>query len=490
MKSVDFDNAARVRSGTCRHCKYDAVIVGSGPNGLAAAITLAREGLSVVVIEGRGTIGGGLRTAELTLPGFRHDVCAAAMAMTTLSPFMRSVPWNDYGVDLATPEFPLAHPLDGGRVALQTQTAAGTVNRLGSDGSRWECMLGPLDQHLVALMEDLLGPLPMPPRHPLLMARFGMRAAFPASALAKTMFHSEEARALFLGHAAHSILPLTKPFTSAVGSLLAASAHATGWPVVRGGSGAMAEAMGSYLNDLGGEIVTDWEIQDIDELPVADNYLFDTGPFAMAKIASSRLPESYCKRLRSYRYGPAAFKLDLALSDPIPWIARECRQAGTVHVCGGPNEIIAAEAAPWKGVKTDKPFVLVVQPSVFDPARAPHGKHTCWAYCHVPNNAAMDMTLEILNQIERFAPGFRDTILAMHTLAPSSFEDYNPNYMGGDIIGGVQDLGQMFTRPVARLDPYSTPARGIYLCSASTPPGAGIHGMCGVCAARSALRNS
>ncbi|MCB1097412.1 MAG: NAD(P)/FAD-dependent oxidoreductase [Verrucomicrobiae bacterium] len=478
----------RLRTGGNKFAAYDAIVIGSGPNGFSSAITLARRGHSVLVVEGQDTIGGGLRTRELTLPGFRHDVCATVLAMTTLSPFMRSVDWGEYGVEWAVPHYPLAHPLDGGRAAVQTTNVAGTVNRLGQDGAGWERMLGPLDAHTPALMEDLLGPLPFPPKHPMLMAQFGVRAAFSAQLTARTLFRSEEARALFLGHAAHSILPLTKPFTSAVGSLLAASAHCTGWPVARGGSQKLGDAMARCFTDLGGEIVTGWQVEHIDELPRAKAYLFDTSPYALARIAASRLPAAFCDRLNAYRFGPGAFKLDLALSDPIPWAAEECRSAGTVHVCGGPDEIVASEAAAWSQAPTEKPFVLVVQPTVFDPSRAPEGKHTCWAYCHVPNNATIDMAEPILAQIERFAPGFRDTILATHTISPGAFQGYNPNYVGGDIIGGVQDLGQMFTRPVARWNPYTTPARDLYICSASTPPGAGIHGMCGYFAAQAALR--
>lgn len=468
---------------------YDAVVIGSGPNGLSAAITLAREGHSVLVVEGNETIGGGMRTEELTLPGFRHDVCASVLAMTTLSPFMRSVDWAGYGVEWAVPEIPVAHPLDGGRAAVQTATVAGTVNRLGEDGAGWERMLGPLDAHTPELMTDLLGPLPLPPRHPLLLARFGLRALFPAWTLARALFRGEEARALFLGHAAHSILPLTRPFTSAVGALLAASAHHTGWPVARGGSGTLAAAMAQCLADLGGDIVTGWRVRHIDELPPARAYLFDTGPHALARIAASRLPARFCSELTAYRYGPAAFKLDFALSDPIPWTSAECRRAGTVHVCGSPEEIVASEAAAWQGRVPERPFVLVVQPTVCDPSRAPRGKHACWAYCHVPNRSAADATIPVISQIERFAPGFRDTILATHTLSPADLETYNPNYVGGDVIGGVQDFGQMFSRPVARRCPYTTPAADVFICSASTPPGAGIHGMCGYFAARAAIRH-
>jgi phytoene dehydrogenase-like protein len=467
---------------------YDAVVVGSGPNGLSAAITLAREGLSVLVVEGRDTIGGGLRSTELTLPGFIHDVCSAVLPMMSLSPFMRSVPWSDLGVDMAVPKFPLAHPLDGDRVALHTQSIAGTVNRLGKDGNRWEWLFGSVAANARGIMADLLGPLPLLPKHPFALANFGLRAAMPATTLAKVLFSSDQSRALFLGHAAHSFLPLSRPFTSAVGILLAVSAHVTGWPVARGGTGELANAMAAYLQKLGGEIVVKMPITRVDELPKARAYLFDTGPHALARIAGERLPNAFRKRLFAYRYGPGAFKLDLALSDPIPWAAQACRHAGTVHVCGSSEEVVAAEAATWRNQPPEKPFVLVVQPSLFDPTRAPAGKHTCWAYCHVPAGCTTDMTGAILDQIERFAPGFRDTILATHTFSPAAFQSYNPNIVGGDIIGGVQDLTQMFTRPVARLNPYTTPAPDIYICSASTPPGAGVHGMCGHHAATTALR--
>ena len=467
---------------------YDAVVVGSGPNGRAAGITLARAGLRVLVAEGRNTIGGGLRSMELTLPGFVHDVCATVHPMATLSPFMRSIAWGDYDVDWAVPTYPLAHPLDRERVGIHALTLAGTMNRLGKDGPAWERLLGTVTSRASGIMRDLLGPLPFFPKHPFALVHFGMRAAIPATALTNAMFSTDEARALFLGHAAHSFLPLSRPFTSAVGIILAASAHVSGWPVARGGSGTLANALVACLQKLGGEIVVNTPVTDIEELPRARAYFFDTGPHALARIAGSRLPRAYRRRLLAYRYGPGAFKLDMALSEPIPWATEACRQAGTVHVCGSPEDVVAAEAATWTPRPPGKPFVLVVQPSIFDPTRAPPGKHTCWAYCHVPAGCAVDMTDAILDQIERFAPGFRDTILATHTFSPATLEHYNPNNVGGDIIGGVQDLAQMFTRPVARLNPYTTPARDIYICSASTPPGAGIHGMCGFHAAKTAWR--
>ena len=480
--------AARAFRNTWEREDYDAVVVGSGPNGLSAGITLAREGWEVLIVEARDTIGGGLRSRELTLPGFVHDVCATVQPMHSLSPFMRSIPWGDHGVHLATPDYPLAHPLPDGTAAVQSRSFAGTVNRLGSDGRGWERLLGSVTTNLEGLLGDLLGPLRLVPAHPMAAAGFGLRAAIPAKALAHALFRSEAARALFLGHAAHAILPLTRPFTSAVGILLAASAHVAGWPVARGGSGVVADALADHFHALGGEIVTGTPIECVNELPRASAYLFNTGPHALARIAATRLPDAYRRKLNQYRYGPGAFKLDLALSEPIPWSNEECRRAGTVHVCGGSEDVLAAEAAVWTSRPPEKPFVLVVQPSIFDPTRAPAGKHTCWTYCHVPAGCETDMTQPILNAIESYAPGFRDTILAMHALSPRDFEDYNPNYVGGDIIGGIQDLSQMFARPVARLNPYTTPAEDIFICGASTPPGAGIHGMAGYHAAKAVLR--
>jgi len=466
---------------------YDALIIGSGPNGLAAAITLARADASVLVVEARATVGGGMRSAELTLPGYIHDVCSAVHPLASSSPFFRSVPLENFGLEWIHPELPLAHPLDDGRAVVMARDAEVTAAGLGRDADAYRRTLGALSAHGEALFDDLLGPAPVPPRHPWVLARFGWHAWRSAAGWARSTFRTAEARALFAGNAAHAWLPLERPLTAAVGVMLHVSAHHAGWPVARGGSQAIAEAMAGYLRSLGGEICTGCEVASLDELPRARAVLFDTSPQAMGRIAGGRLPAGYRARLERYRFGPAAYKLDLALSDPIPWRASECRRAGTVHVGGSLEEIVAAEAGIWRGELPPRPFVLVGQQSVCDPTRAPAGKHTAWIYAHVPAGWTGDATETVLAHVERYAPGFRDTVLATHVMRPSDIQAYNPNYVGGDIIGGVQDWRQMFTRPVARANPYTTPARDIFLCSASTPPGAGVHGMAGWHAARTAL---
>ena len=466
---------------------YDALIIGAGPNGLAAAITLARAEASVLVLEARPTIGGGTRSAELTEPGFIHDVCSAIHPLASSSPFFRSVPLENFGLEWVHPELPLAHALDDGRAVVLSRDAEETASGLGRDADAYRRTLGALSAHGEALFEDLLGPGPFPPRHPLALMRFGRHAWRSAAGWARSTFQTEEARALFAGNAAHGWLPLENRLTAAVGIMLHVSAHHAGWPVAKGGSQAIAEAMAGYLRSLGGEIRTGCEVTTLDALPRARAVLFDTSPQAMAAIAGDRLPAGYRSRLQRYRYGPAAFKLDLALSDPIPWRAPHCRRAGTVHVGGTLDEIAGAEAAIWRGELPARPFILVGQQSVCDPSRAPAGRHTAWIYAHVPAAWPGDATETVLNHIERHAPGVRDTILASHVMRPLDFQAYNPNYVSGDIIGGVQDWRQMFTRPVARLNPYTTPARDLFLCSASTPPGAGVHGMAGWHAARTAL---
>ncbi len=466
---------------------YDALVIGSGPNGLAAAITLARAELSVLVIEARATPGGGTRSAALTLPGFVHDVCSAVHPLASASPFFRSVPLENFGLAWIHPEIPLAHALDGGRAVALHRGVDETAAGLGADGDAYLRTIGSLARHGEALFDDLLGPLPFPPRHPAAMARFGRHAWRSAAGWARSAFRTPEARALFAGNAAHGWLPLEKPLTAAVGLMLHVSAHYAGWPVARGGSQAIADAMAAYFHSLGGEIHTGREVGSIDELPRARAVLFDTAPQAMAAIAGDRLPAGYRSRLARYRHGPAAYKLDLALSEPIPWRAPECRKAGTVHVGGSLDDIAAAEAAIWRGDLPARPFILVGQQSLCDPSRAPAGRHTAWIYAHVPAACAADATGLVLDHIEHHAPGLRDVILASHAMKPLDFQAANPNCIGGDIIGGVQDWRQMFTRPVARLNPYTTPASDIFLCSASTPPGAGVHGMAGWHAARAAL---
>lgn len=469
--------------------EYEAIVVGSGPNGLAAAITLAREGLGVLVVEAAPTIGGGTRTSELTLPGFRHDVCSAVHPMAAVSPFMRSLPLSKFGLNWLHPDVLLAHPLDGGRAGAVWKDLEQTAETLpGRDGKAWSAWMRPFLADAHGLFADLLGPLPLTPRHPLLLTRFGWSAMKSANRLAQGKFQSEEARALLAGNAAHGVRPFDKLFTGAVGTALVLAGHAGGWPVAEGGSISITQAMARYFEALGGEIVCGMEVQDVRDLPKARAVLFDTGPHALARIAEARLPEGYRRRLRKFRYGPGVFKLDLAVSEPIPWTNPVCRRAGTVHVGGTLREIASAEEDCWQGRVADRPFVLVAQQSVFDSTRAPAGKHTVWAYAHVPPGWQGNYSEAILCNIERFAPGFRQTILATHTMGPAAVESHNANNVGGDVIGGVMDLSQMFTRPVARWNPWTTPDRGILICSSSSPPGGGVHGMCGFHAAHTALR--
>jgi phytoene dehydrogenase-like protein len=467
---------------------YDAVVIGSGPNGLAAAITLARAGRSVLVIEGKDTIGGGMRTAELTLPGFAHDICSAVHPLGVASPFFRSLPLNQHGLQWVQPEAPLAHPLDDGQVVLVERSVRATARRLGRDEGAYRRLIGPLVERWQDILVDLLGPLRLPD-HPVTLARFGVGAIMPAATLARVWFRTMEARAVFAGLAAHSILPLQRSPSAAFGLTLGMLAHAVGWPMPLGGSQALSDALAAYLRALGGALQTGWMVKTIDELPAAGAYLFDLTPRQLLRIARDQLPPSYRRQLENYRYGPGVFKVDYALNGPIPWKASECLRAGTVHVGGTLEEIAAAERAVWQGQHLERPFVLVAQQSLFDGTRAPVGKHTAWAYCHVPNGSALDMTAAIERQIERFAPGFRDCILACSTRNATQMEQYNPNYIGGDINGGVQDLFQLFTRPAVRLTPYSTPNPSIFICSSATPPGGGVHGMCGYWAAQAALHD-
>jgi len=466
----------------------DAIVVGSGPNGLAAAITLARAGRSVVVYEAKATIGGGMRSGELTLPGFVHDICSTVQGTSTASPFFRDLDLARFGVELIDPPAPLAHPLDGGRVAVLEPSVADTATGLGDDGAAYRRLMGPLVRDADKVMDLVLGPIFRTPRHPIAAARFGLPALRSAVGLARSRFKGDAARALLGGVSAHSMLELDRPVTASFGLVLAITAHAYGWPVVRGGTQRLADGLADELRSLGGEIVTDHPVTSLADLPPARANLFDTSPRALAAIAAGRLPGGYRRRLEGFRYGPGIVKVDWALSEPIPWQAEGAARAGTVHVGGSLDEIRFAEAEVHRGRHPERPFVLVVQPSRFDPSRAPDGRHTGWAYCHVPSGSTVDMSARIEAQVERFAPGFRDTILARSVRLPAEIEADNANYIGGDINGGLQDLRQLFTRPVARLDPYSTPSRGIYLCSSSTPPGGGVHGMCGVWAARSVLR--
>jgi phytoene dehydrogenase-like protein len=444
----------------------------------------------VLVLEARDTIGGGMRSAELTLPGFVHDVCSAIHPLGATSPFFRALPLNEYGLEFVHPDAPLAHPLDDGRCAVLERSLDATAAALGDDADAYRKLLAPLARDPAPLFDELLAPFHLP-KQPFRMAAFGWRAIRSCTGLARDRFKGDLARALFAGNAAHSILPLEKPLTAAVGLVLMLSGHAFGWPVARGGTRAIAAALDGYFRSLGGEVRTSHPVSTMKDLPPARAYLFDVAPRHLARIAGDQLPSQFANRLTRYRHGPAAFKLDWALSQPIPWTNPACLRAATVHVGGTIEEIAESERLAWTDSPSDRPFVLVGQQSLFDRSRAPgERQQTGWAYCHVPNGYAGDMTERIEAQVERFAPGFRNTILARHVIRPMEFETYNANYVGGDITGGVQDALQLFTRPTMRLNPYTTPNPSIYICSASTPPGAGVHGMCGFHAANAALRGA
>lgn len=466
---------------------YDAVVVGAGPNGLAAAITLARAGRSVIVFEARETVGGGCRSAELTLPGFVHDVCSAIHPMARASRFFRSLPLESYGLEWIQPPAALAHPLGDGSVALLEHSIEDTGATLGGDAARYRHLMAPIVANWDKIAEGVLGPLHIP-RHPLALARFGLSAIRSSRSLAENHFREARARALFGGIAGHAMLELEQPPGAAFGLVLAALGHVVGWPLPRGGSQRIADALAAYLRSLGGEIVTGVEVESLETLPQARVILCDVTPRQLLRLAGRRLSPFYQRQLRRYRYGPGVCKVDFALNGPIPWKAPECVRAGTVHLGGTLEEIAESERAVWKGEHAERPFVLLAQQSLFDPTRAPAGAHTAWAYCHVPSGSTRDVSEQIEQQIERFAPGFRQRILAKHVFTAEKMEHYDPNYVGGDINGGVQDFWQLFTRPTVRLVPYSTSSKGLYLCSSSTPPGGAVHGLCGYFAAQAALR--
>jgi phytoene dehydrogenase-like protein len=465
--------------------RWDAVVIGSGPNGFAAAITLARAGLSVLLLEAAGRFGGGLRSAELTLPGFLHDICSAVHPLAVSSPFFETLPLGDFGLRWIHPDAPLAHPTAGGGVILLERSVDRTADNLGPDASAYRKLMGPLASGWSSLRETILAPPRLPLRRPLALARFGLHAIRSAAALARSIFSGERARALFAGLAAHSTLALEERPSAAFGLVLGAAAHAVGWPIARGGSQRLADALAGCFEFLGGKMQTGVQVRSVDDLPPARIVLCDIGPGQLLQIAGHRFPGRFRRKLERYRYGPGAYKIDWALSGPIPWKAPYCARAATVHLGGTFDEIAASERAARSGLHAERPFVILVQPTLFDSTRAPRGSHTAWAYCHVPNGSNFDMTSRIEAQVERFAPGFRDCIMARSVRPPALLEEYNPNLVGGDVNGGLPDLRQLFTRPTVRL--YSTPAAGIYLCSASTPPGGGVHGMCGHFAARAAL---
>ena len=468
---------------------YDAVVIGSGPNGLAAAVTLAQAGCSVLVLEANSTIGGGARSAELTLPGFVHDVCSAVHPLAAGSPFFKTLPLERFGLTWIQPEIPLAHPLDNGTAACLYRDIDETAERLGADASNYRRMMRPLARNWEKLATEFLQPLLHLPRHPLALARFGIPALCPATFLAKTFFKREPARALFGGIAAHSFLPLESVVSAAFGFVLGTAGHAVGWPIPRGGSQTIANALANYLGQLGGKIDIDHRVESIDDLPKSRAVLLDISAWQFVRIAGERLPNVYRCRLEKFRHAPGIFKIDYALSSPIPWKAEACRRAGTIHLGGTIDEIATAERDVFRGKIPERPFVLVAQQSLFDDTRAPRGQHTLWAYCHVPFDCKIDMSDRIESQIERFAPDFRDCILARHKMSAVGLEKSNPNLAGGDINGGAANLAQLIARPILSPTPYRTPLRGVYLCSASTPPGGGVHGMCGYHAARAALKD-
>lgn len=465
----------------------NACVIGAGPNGLAAAIVLAQSGRSVQVFEAESIPGGAVRTLELTLPGFRHDFGAAVFPLGAGSPFFSSLPLNNYGLQWIHSPAPVAHPLDDGTAVVLEQSLQDAQRSLGEDGRTWVDFVRPFVEQWPEFAPEVLAPIPSFPQHPLLMARFGVNALRSARSLAQR-FRSERTRALFAGLAAHSFLSLDEPLSGAFGMLMAISAHAVGWPIARGGSQLLTDSLCNHLKELGGKLTTSSRIENLKQLSDWELILCDVGPRQLLRIANERLTESYKRVLRRFRYGPGTFKVDYALSAPIPWKAADCGRAATVHLGGTFDEIAASESAARSGRHSDRPFVLLAQPSLFDPSRAPSGKHTAWTYCHVPNGSTVDMLAHLGAQIERFAPGFRDCILARHVLSPADFERQDSNLVGGDIAGGITDLRQFLFRPSWRH--YSTSAKNIYICSASTPPGGGVHGMCGYHAAKVALAES
>jgi phytoene dehydrogenase-like protein len=469
--------------------KYDAVVVGSGPNGLAAAITLARARYSVLVLEANATIGGGARSAELTLPGFIHDLCSAVHPLAVGSPFFKTLLLEQFGLTWIQPDLPLAHPLDDATAACLYRDVDLTAAQLNADGRAYRRLIEPLERNWEKLAAEFLQPMLHLPRHPVALARFGIPAVCPAALLAKFLFKHEPARALFAGIAAHSFLPLEAPVSSAFALVLGMAGHAVGWPIPRGGSQAITNALAAHLRELGGKIAVNHRVDNLDALPKSRAVLLDISPWQFMRIAGDRLPKQYHGRLRHFRHAPGIFKVDYALNSPVPWKAEPCKRAGTIHLGGTLDEIAQTEREISLGRIPERPFVLVAQQSLFDETRAPRGRHTLWAYCHVPFDCRFDMSERIEAQIERFAPGFRDCILARHSMSAVDLEKSNSNLAGGDISGGATNLAQLIARPILSPTPYRTPLTGIYLCSASTPPGGGVHGMCGYHAARAALKD-
>jgi phytoene dehydrogenase-like protein len=465
--------------------EFDAAVVGSGPNGLSAAIVIAETGRKVVVFEAGETIGGGCRSAELTLPGFVHDICSAVHPLAVGSPLFRSLPLARHGLEWIEPPVMVAHPFDNGSAVSAYRSVARTATQLGNDETAYRELYGPLVDAWPALERSILAPLGSP-RQAASFARFGLRALQPADKLARRLFGGEGARSLLAGMAAHGMLPLDMRPTAGIGLALNLLAHVVGWCIPRGGAQSIANALAGHLRSLGGEIVTASQIASIDDLPKARAILCDLSPAPLLRMAGHRFPPRFRRALERYRYGMGVYKVDWALDAPIPWRNSDCARAGTVHLGGTLEEIASWERGAWTGRPAGRPFVLLAQPTVFDPSRAPEGRHVAWTYCHVPHGSAADMLTAIEEQIERFAPGFRSRVIARAIMRPADIERRNANYVGGDIGAGATTLGQLFTRPTWRT--YSTPVRGLYICSASTPPGVGVHGMCGYFAARRALR--
>jgi len=467
---------------------YDAIVVGAGPNGLAAAITLQQEGLRVLLLEARPTVGGGMRTTELTLPGFHHDICSAIHPMGAASPFLRSLPLHDFGLEYIRPEVLTAHPFDDGTAAALYQSLDQTANGLGADGNAYRKLFGPLVKQWPLIDTHILGPMLKIPRHPIALAAFGLKSLQSGKQIA-VRYRTREAKGLWSGIVAHSMIPLEALTSSAIAFVLTIAGHRDGWPIPKGGSQSIADALAAYFQSLGGTIQTNATVATLSDLPESKAVLFDTSTKQLLQICGDKLSSFYRWQLKRHRYGMGVFKVDWALSEAVPFKADAARKAGTVHLGGTFEEVADGERQVWRGKHPDKPFVLFAQQSVFDDSRAPAGQHTGWAYCHVPNGSTRDMTEAITNQVERFAPGFRDTVLATHTFDTAAMEAYNPNYIGGDINGGVVNIAQLFNRPALRFSPYRTSAKGIYICSASTPPGGGVHGMGGYHAAKQALKD-